>query len=341
MITTSIKSTEGHGFGALPDPRTEEQKAKDFTHHEFLDAALPVVWENKTTWNHYSVRDQDGSSSCVSQGTAKALEVLTGTVQSAHPIYARRSNFPSEGMWLQDAGTLAQTIGTTTEALCPSQKMDEAQMNVPVTVDSTVQVSNFFFVPITDIDSVAAAIAQYKQVVWCFQIDLSEWEQNTPTVVANPNIISGHCNCGVDYMLVNGVKVIVDEDSWGTVGGTIGTTGQRFITEDFMKARCTGIMVLVPWVAPTGPAPKYTFTKSLSSGMMNNADVKALQDILKYEGCMTSAVPSTGNFLQLTEQAVIALQEKYVAEILTPIGLTAGTGYVGVATLKFLNQKYS
>ena len=39
-------------------------------------------------------------------------------------------------------------------------------------------------------------------------------------------------------------------------------------------------------------------------GMYNNTDVKNLQDILKYEGYMLNSIPSTGNFLALTAQAL-------------------------------------
>lgn len=338
----TIKSTQGHGFGALPDPRSD--KSNDYSHHEFLaSATVPVVWTNKdpSTWKKYSIRDQDGSSSCVSQGTAKAIEVLTGKIASAHPIYSRRTNFPSEGMWLQDAGEIISHIGTTTESKDPSQKMGEASMNKPTTVDTDIQVSNYFFIPVSaGIDAVAQAIDQYGHCVWCFNIDLQEWEQNMPTVVSKPNIISGHCNCGVDRTLHNGLKTIVDDDSWGTVGGTIGITGQRLISEDFFNKRCTGVMILVPWVAHTGPKPIHTFSKHLSNGLMNDGDVKALQDILKYEGCMTSAIPSTGNFLSATKQAVIDWQEKHVVEVLTPAGLTAGSGIIAENSIKLLNQLY-
>jgi hypothetical protein len=343
MTDVITKQEFHHGFGALPDPRPDT--SGDYSHHEFLAAAAaPITWvvKDPSTWKKYSIRDQDGSSSCVSQGTAKAMEVLTGKVASAHPIYSRRSNFPSEGMWLQDAGEIITHIGTTLESLDPSQKMGEAAMNLPTKVDTTEQVSNYFFIPVSaGIDAVAQAIDQYGHAIWCFNIDLQEWEQNMPTVVASPNIISGHCNCGVDRTLHNGLKTIVDDDSWGTSGGTIGATGQRLISEDFFNKRCTGVMVLVPWVNPTGPAPRHTFTKHLSNGLMANSDVKALQDILKYEGCMSSAIPSTGNFLSATKQAVIDWQEKHCVEVLEPAGLTSGTGIIADNSIKLLNQLYS
>jgi len=46
----------------------------------------------------------------------------------------------------------------------------------------------------------------------------------------------------------------------------------------------------------------------------------------------------TGNFLNLTQSAVIRLQEKYASEILNPLGLEKGTGYVGTLTRAQINQ---
>lgn len=90
----------------------------------------------------------------------------------------------------------------------------------------------------------------------------------------------------------------------------------------------------------------YTFSSNLSKGD-SNADVKNLQNALNSDpstAVAISGVGSTGNetnyFGSLTENAVIKFQNKYASEVLTPIGLTTGTGYVGSMTRAKLNTLY-
>ncbi len=83
------------------------------------------------------------------------------------------------------------------------------------------------------------------------------------------------------------------------------------------------------------------FENNLYFGMRNNFEVRCLQEFLKAQG--PEIYPEgliTGNFLTLTRQAVIRLQEKYASEILAPLQLQKGTGYVGSATRAKINQLF-
>jgi len=77
-------------------------------------------------------------------------------------------------------------------------------------------------------------------------------------------------------------------------------------------------------------------------GMTNNSQVRCLQEFLKIkEPELYPQGLVTGNFFNLTLQAVIRFQEKYASEILAPSGLQKGTGFVGPATRQKLNQLLS
>jgi len=87
---------------------------------------------------------------------------------------------------------------------------------------------------------------------------------------------------------------------------------------------------------PVEPPFCYTFSANLKIGD-TGAAVTALQKILAKEGY---GVAMNGTFDTQTAFAVKAYQEKYAAEILTPHGLTRGTGFVGAATRARLNKIY-
>ncbi len=90
------------------------------------------------------------------------------------------------------------------------------------------------------------------------------------------------------------------------------------------------------------PASEYScgaITENLYFGCDNYAQVACLQEFLKNQG--EAIYPQglvTRRFSLDTKAAVIRFQEKYAAEVLWPLGLKSGTGYVGAATRAKINQ---
>ncbi|MFA5348935.1 MAG: peptidoglycan-binding domain-containing protein [Candidatus Paceibacterota bacterium] len=80
-----------------------------------------------------------------------------------------------------------------------------------------------------------------------------------------------------------------------------------------------------------------SITKNLYYGMRNDPQIKCLQSFLLKQAVYPEGL-ITGNFGSLTKQAVVRFQEKYKADILTPLGLTTGTGNVGPSTRSKINQ---
>jgi len=82
----------------------------------------------------------------------------------------------------------------------------------------------------------------------------------------------------------------------------------------------------------------YTWSTNLTTGSAG-ADVLALQKFLNSDSATqiaSSGIGSAGQesdyFGSLTKAAVAKFQNKYASEILTPVGLSAGTGYLGASS---------
>jgi len=87
----------------------------------------------------------------------------------------------------------------------------------------------------------------------------------------------------------------------------------------------------------------YTFARTLRS-RSSGEDVRELQKFLNAEGFVVAmrGIGSSGSegtfFGPLTYNALIKFQEAHAKEILTPLGLTKGTGIFSIATRTFVNN---
>jgi uncharacterized repeat protein (TIGR01451 family) len=87
----------------------------------------------------------------------------------------------------------------------------------------------------------------------------------------------------------------------------------------------------------------FTFNANLSKGM-TSSEVQNLQKVLNYSSLTQVAATGVGSpnnettyFGSATKNAVIAFQNIFANQILTPNGLTSGNGYVGASTRSVLN----
>lgn len=296
---------------------------------------------------------------------------------SATHIYQRRSNKPQGGMIGVEAFNICRD-GVTLEALVPSESMTDKEMDalgIPKEaqeVGKVFKLGNFVILPTKDIDTIASIIQTTgKAVMVWFYFEYREWN-NEPSVL-NPSLnMHGDFTCrhsvaAVDFTLWKGKKALIIDESWG-----IGTAlnGQRVIDEDFFKERNFFAAYPINFafedqaapkpVEPTPPSPtpgkpKFTFKEPLNFIAWNSTknqpadmelhdaqkdEVKALQDILRYEGCFPKNTASTGYYGAVTAKAVYAYQMKHKVASQAELDSLKGRR-VGEKTIAQLNKDYS
>jgi len=329
------------GTGALDDPRPQEEKDRDYESKEVVTppAAGALQWIDKpqSQWRKFEIFDQDGSLSCVGQSTAKILGVENVREEnrfirfSARDIYTRRSNAPAGGMWFHNALEIASKTGASFESLMPSEKKNEAGMNYSGDRKvSDEQIGLIFkgggYVGFTypyNIDEIAKVIDSGKAVLFGFRFTYAEWNERPSVKVSNPDL--HHGVAGVDRTLNGGEKCIIIDDSWGAATAL---NGQRIITEAFLRDRCTYAGYLTDlsnkWrdMQTVIVKPHVNFQRDLKFGETHD-DVKALQDMLKFEELFPVNQESTGYYGNITAKAVLAWQKLHAvgtAAELKPLG---------------------
>ncbi len=84
----------------------------------------------------------------------------------------------------------------------------------------------------------------------------------------------------------------------------------------------------------------YTFARSFGVGTrLSSAEASALQRVIINEG-LWSSTSVVSSYDETLASAVVGLQEKYTTDILTPNGLSHGTGYFGNSTRAKVNSLY-
>lgn len=342
--------------GVCLDNRSTYEQSLYFKHEELAMGITPYKWEERPIRQKYFYPyDQHSSLSCVSGGGSIILEHYDGKIISRKDIYNRRYNYPMGGMAMHDICEKIRT-GACEETLVPSQGLGENKMNERYTITNSIigsraenKVAQTFTIG-NDIDAIASVLHISPVIAfWYFDENGSEWWTEYPSIKFNftSNVQAGvtrHQVAVVDAVLQNGKKYLVVQDTAG-VGSGLGIHNNiRLVSEEFVTKRLYSASYAIDneneVVQPTPiTKPVYTNTKTLQVGATGDA-VKQIQAVLIYEGLLKIKAP-TGVFGGLSRQAVKAYQEKYKAEILTPVGLKSATGISAGRTNAHMRKLYA
>jgi hypothetical protein len=319
--------------GVAIDPRNSLQKSLDWQAEDILPSSAPYEWKefDETKIPQYTIRNQNGSSMCVAFSVCKALGINNPPYKDLRPefIYTKRAT-TGEGMWFQDAFSIACKYGSPTDTYLAGDNIGEVKANAYNPTEAETKEAllfrgkNYVFLNKDNIDEIARAIDNGYTPILLTRCDISEWtsEPYVNFSKTSPFNINHAIPC-IYAGMRNGVKTIVVSDSWGS---SYGKNGLRYLSEDFIKTRVETVGYIIDLPDELIPPP-FKFNKNLFIGM-RNVDVLQLQMRLKKEGYFT--VDPTGFFGLQTKLAVIRYQ---LAK-----GISPPFGFVGFITRGELNK---
>jgi hypothetical protein len=332
-------------YNGVPDLGSPEQKAKLYKFEEIVSApaSFSMGQTNPDLWKIYPKRDQDGSNTCVFQARAKMAGILRDQLQGEFIEYSasdynKRTN-QGAGAWPIEALDFARKDGIGLEALEPSQGMTDDQIAKNKQTEFQKEVAkvslldSYFGLPNYDFDTLVSTLhATKKPMMVGFFATMNEWNQDvvdirTPSLTLGQATVRHEVCATPNYGIYKGKEGFTIEDSWGSTG--INGKGVRWITREFFEKR-NYLQPLYPTHFKTyteigikPEVPKYTFLKNLQINDRND-DVKALQDMLKYENFFPANHQSTGFYGELTAKGVLAWQLKHKVDTIETLNSLGG-----------------
>jgi hypothetical protein len=339
-----------YSTGALID--TRKDKSKDFLFKEIVASADPVIWiqKDEKDWRKYPIKNQQSSNQCVGFSVAKLLGIQHQIDEgewidfSATHLYERRNNFPSAGMMGVDAFNIAHNEGITLEQLYPNKthNNDNERLNIKKhynQVGEIFKISAYLSLPIQDIDTVASVIQRTgKGVMVWYWGTYNEWDRDVVSIRDNTTLHTApvrHSVVAVDYILHNGKKALVIEDSWGNRG----INGRRIITEDFHKQRNYYVGHIMNFKFEPNKIKEEVKIFNTHKFGDTHKEIVIIQNILKSEGLFPNNVSSTGFYGSITAKAILDWQLKHKVASERELNNLQGRVF-GPASLKKFKELY-
>ncbi len=313
--------------GAIQDPRTDVEKAQDFSHEEFFGAGSGYVWQMRPEdkWRKYFIRNQNGSGMCGPFAGSKALGINNFienkewvNLNTAY-IYTKRTN-SGPGMWLQELLDIMCKYGAPSDPTLKSDNLTEAQADAmsQFTIDQINEALKYrgkkYFTANPDIDTFGQLVDMGITPILLLRCAFREWTNEPfvdPTVTPDQYDIN-HFVPGTEATLINDEKRPIIEDSWGQ---QYGNKGVRVLKAEFFAKRIFAMGYVLDLKNEDIEKPVHNFSIPLMFGS-TGSEVIALQKVLQYEKILathtsTGAALPLGNFLEMTARALKEWQVKH------------------------------
>lgn len=343
-----------YNLGVLEDNRSIDEQLLDYKHEEVAmgvtDYKIPV---KQPKMYYYYPYDQSSSLSCVSGGGAITIQFYDGKIISRKDIYNRRVNYPNGGMMGVDLLKI-MAKGACEDIYMPSQKLGEKAMNERplITTDIIASRANnktgvYFTFERPDFDKIAEQVTRTPVIAFFyFHENGKEWLKEVPNILYDfktnvDQYTTRHQMCIVDACRIGTTDYLIVQDTAGVGTGFGEHNNLRYISREFASKRLywAGYAVNDLDEPIVTVRPIFAVTTAMKVGSRGE-NVKQLQEVLMFEGLLK--IPNaTGIFGGMTKDAVKKYQEKYRADILTPLGLKSGTGICGLSTLKHMRKLYA
>jgi hypothetical protein len=341
-----------HFTGVLEDKRLSDEKKKDWLHEERTLATVTDPFSySKIIASPYFYENQRSTSSCVPHGVGLALAIERNADQGQYQRisqmfpYRLRSNYPSEGCYLQNIFDIYRSKGSPLFSTLPTPEYEREANALTLSQQMYTEAEIFkglsYFTVATsfnNIGTLASIASQGHAVSILFYSSYDEWSRQYPALLeagaAKGTSEVVHCVTVLPHsgFMENGTRYVAVQDSAWFGGWKL-----RYVSEDFIKSR---VYAAAYWDTVStlgiGPKPKFTFTVPLRFGDRGN-EVVQMQNLLISEGLLPSDM-NTGYFGGRTFAAVKAFQERYANDILVPNSLIVSSGYWGNYSIKKGNE---
>lgn len=338
--------------GIAPDKRSEKEKAKDFNAKELL-VSSPNIFREVSSLDEVkkgTLRNQNGSNSCVCQALAKAIEMsakhkgydITLPKSATYP-YQNRSNRPEGGSAPVLMTHFTKNNGWYLEKDVISQNINDSMMDnyqIGKEIDKEQGYTLTYFVDATpEFEEIAQYVAEYGNTMLLVDCDYEGYKKDIPTPNERNHQIR-HEICIVDNITYNGIKYLVADESWGLLGySELAQRGQRLITKQAFYGMVEQAIVVNINKIPEKKEVDYKMYASLPVLQFGNRNdyVYGLQQMLIDAGFMSPDIHTTyyGN---LTANALLKWQLENIKDLSQKELKSLGGKYFGPASKRAINN---